>query len=382
MFRLSNLIASVVEDRAERNLDGCIAIWNFTNRCNLSCHHCYSYADPNQEDFLTTDFILGAIPELKKGGVKFVIFSGGEPLIRRDIFDIAQAMREAGIVTYLSTNGLYIGDKNADAIIEHFNYIGISIDGIESVHDRFRGMEGAYRKSLAAIDTIQKHGGNAGIRFTITEETKENLYDIFALAERIGVDKLYISHLVYSGRGLENLKIDIDKTERRKFVEYIIDKAFQYYDEGRGIDIVTGNMEMDAILFLDKFSKRYPHLKEEMIARLRRWGGNSAGRKLVNIDWMGRVKPDPFFPYYLGNMTERPFSEIWNDATNEMLVKLREHPRKIGGYCHDCGVIDICNGGSRSRAWAIHGDLWAEDPSCYLDAQEKSIIKSSKGTNG
>ena len=370
MFRLSNLIASVTAGKPERSLDGSIAIWNFTNRCNLACRHCYSYADPNSEDFLSTDFILSAIPELRKAGIRFVIFSGGEPLIRKDIFEIAEAMRQAGIITYLSTNGLYIHEKNVDRIIETFNYIGISIDGIEEVHDEFRGLEGAYRRSLDAIALIQRHGGNAGIRFTITEETKGSFYDIFDLAERIGVDKIYISHLVYSGRGLENLKIDISKEERRNFVEFIIDKAFEYHDEGRGIDIVTGNMEMDAILFLEKFAERYPDLKEEMRRRLLAWGGNSAGRKLVNIDWQGNVKPDPFFPFIIGNMTEKPFSEIWLDEGNEMLAGLREHPRRLSGKCADCGVIDICNGGSRSRAWAIHGDLWAEDPSCYLSSAE------------
>jgi radical SAM protein with 4Fe4S-binding SPASM domain len=374
MFRLSNLIASVTAGRPERSLDGSIAIWNFTNRCNLACRHCYSYADPNSEDFLTTETILGAIPELVKGGMRFVIFSGGEPLIRRDIFEIAEAMRAAGIVTYLSTNGLYVNDKNVDRIIETFHYIGISIDGIEEVHDAFRGMEGAYRKSLDAIALIQKHGGNAGIRFTITNETKESFYPIFDLAEEIGVDKIYISHLVYSGRGLDNLKIDISKEERRTFVEFIIDKAFRYIEEGRDIDIVTGNMEMDAIVFLERFAEKYPDLKDEMARRLRNWGGNSAGRKLGNIDWMGNVKPDPFFPFTIGNMTERPFSEIWLDGENEMLARLREHPRKLDGICHDCGVIDICNGGSRSRAYAISGDLWAEDPSCYLTEQEREGV--------
>ncbi len=374
MFRLSNLIRSVAEGKPERSLDGSIVIWNLTNRCNLACHHCYSYADPNVEDFLSTEFILDAIPELKKAGIRFVIFSGGEPLIRRDIFTIAEAMRCAGIVTYLSTNGLYISEKNVDRIIDTFNYIGISIDGIESVHDRFRGLEGAYRKSLDAIVLIQRHGGNAGIRFTLTEETKSSFYAMFDLAEAIGVDKLYISHLVYSGRGLDNLKIDISKEERRAFVAFLIDKAFAYIDEGRSIDIVTGNMEMDAVLFLEKFGERHPELKPEMVRRLRRWGGNSAGYKLGNIDWMGRVKPDPFFPLYIGNMTERPFSAIWLDEGNGMLGRLREHPRRLEGACADCGIIDVCNGGSRSRAYAIHGDLWANDPSCYLNFEEKKEL--------
>ncbi|MFK5881295.1 MAG: radical SAM protein [Sulfurospirillum sp.] len=371
MFRLSNLIKSVTNGQKERSLDGSIIIWNFTNRCNLACHHCYSYANPNSEDFLTTEFILDSIKELKKAGIKFVIFSGGEPLIRKDIFKISQAMREAGIITYLSTNGLYIDEKNVDNIIKYFNYIGISIDGIEKIHDEFRGLKGAYKKSLAAISLIQKHGGNAGIRFTITNETKESFYSIFELAEEIGVDKIYISHLVYSGRGLDNLKIDISKEERREFVEFTINKAFEYIKDERNIDVVTGNMEMDAIIFLNIFNKKYPHLKEEMKKRLSNWRGNSAGVKLGNIDWLGRVKPDPFFPYYIGNMSETPFSKIWLNKNNEMLNKLRKYPREISGYCKDCGVLDICNGGSRSRAKAIYDDLWAQDPSCYLNNDEK-----------
>ena len=374
MFRLSNLIASVTAGKPERSLDGAIAIWNFTNRCNLACRHCYSYADPNQEDFLSTDFILAQIPRLKAGGIKFVIFSGGEPLIRKDIFQIAEAMRNEGIVTYLSTNGLYITPKNVDRIIATFNYIGISIDGIEAVHDDFRGLPGAYRKSLDAIALIQKHGGNAGIRFTLTKETEESFYPIFDLAEQIGVDKIYISHLVYSGRGLENLKIDITPEARRKYVNFMIDKAFAYHEAGRGIDIVTGNMEMDAVLFLRRFAERYPQLKEEMARRLKNWGGNSAGRKLVNIDWMGRVKPDPFFPEYIGDMTQKPFDALWLDEENNLLKRLREHPRRLGGKCADCGVVDICNGGSRSRAWAMSGDLWAEDPSCYLTEDERAGV--------
>ena len=373
MFRLSNLIASVVEDKPSRVLNGSIAIWNLTNRCNLTCKHCYSYADPNSEDYLSTDDILSTIPELLKGGIKFVIFSGGEPLIRKDIFEISSAMREAGIITYLSTNGLYINDKNVDDIIKTFNYIGISIDGIEQVHDDFRGMQGAYKKSIEAIKLIQAHGGNAGIRFTLTNDTKDSFYSIFELAENIGVDKIYISHLVYSGRGLENLMMDISHQERREFVNFIINRAFRYYRENRNIDIVTGNMEMDAILFLERFSQLYPDKKDEMIRRLREWGGNSAGRKLVNIDWRGNVKPDPFFPFTIGNIIDTPFSQIWLNQDNEMLTKLREHPRKLGGKCENCGVIDICNGGSRSRAYAISGDLWEEDPSCYLGDYERSI---------
>ncbi len=371
MFRLSNLIKSTLEQTTPtRTLNGSIMIWNFTNRCNLLCHHCYSKADANEKDTLTLEEIQETIPKLKKAGVNFVIFSGGEPLIRKDIFDIAQCMKDNKIMTYLSTNGMYINEKNVDRIIETFNYIGISIDGIEEVHDYFRGQEGSYQKSIDAIKLIQKHGGNAGIRFTITKETEKCFYDMFKLVEELNVNKFYISHLVYSGRGLDNLKIDISKEQRREYVDFIIDKAFEYYHSGKNIDLVTGNMEMDAIMLLNKFRKDYPEFSDSLKQKLQSWGGNSAGNRLGNMDWAGNVKPDPFFPQVIGNYLENDFDKVWCDENNELLGNLRQFPRNISGKCANCDYINICNGGSRSRAYAISGDLWAEDPSCYLTDNE------------
>ncbi|OQX73493.1 MAG: radical SAM/SPASM domain-containing protein [Campylobacteraceae bacterium 4484_4] len=371
MFRLSNLISSVVEEKPARVLNGSIAIWNFTNRCNLSCMHCYSKADLDAVDTLTTETIMETLPKLKENGVKFIIFSGGEPLTRKDIYDIAERCRELGIITYLSTNGLYVGPRNAQKILETFNYVGISIDGDEARHDRFRGLKGSFRQSMEAVRLLNSfHSTKVGIRFTITKETYEDLPFIFELAERENIPKVYISHLVYSGRGLENLEMDLTKTQRREAVEFILDKAFEYYETGRDIEIVTGNMEQDAILFLEKFAEKYPRLKEAMEQRLKEWGGNSAGRKLLNIDSEGNVKPDPFFPKIIGNILRQDFSDIWTKNPDSLLQKLRRHPRQIGGKCSECNWIEICNGGSRSRAYAIYGDMWAEDPSCYLTENE------------
>ena len=370
MFRLSNLIKSTLENKKERLLNRSIMIWNFTNRCNLFFHHCYSKADPNNEDTLSFEQIKKTISSMAKAEVKFVIFSGGEPLIRKDIFDIAEEMKKAKIMTYLSTNGMYINEKNAKQIVKTFNYIGISIDGIEEIHDYFRGQKGSYQKAIEGIKLIQANGGNAGIRFTLTQETKDSFYKMFDLVEELGANKLYISHLVYSGRGLDNLKIDISKEERRKYVEFIIDKAFEYYKTGKNIDLVTGNMEMDSILLLKRFEKEYPDFVESLTKKLKAWGGNSAGNRLGNMDWEGNVKPDPFFPEYIGNYLRTPFEDIWTTKNNNIINKLREEPRDISGKCSKCKYINICNGGSRSRAYAIYNDLWAEDPSCYLTKEE------------
>ena len=373
MFRLSNLIKSTLENKTARELNGSIIIWNFTNRCNLLCHHCYSKADANGTDSLSLDQIKETVPKMKSAGVKFVIFSGGEPLIRKDIFDIAQVMKDHGIMTYLSTNGMYISEKNAQQIVDTFNYIGVSIDGTEEVHDYFRAQKGSYKKAIEGIKHIQNAGGNAGIRFTLTKETKDSFYAMFDLVEELGANKLYISHLVYSGRGLDNLKIDITKEERREYVEFIIDKAFEYYKNGKNIDLVTGNMEMDSILLLQRFEKEYPEFVDSLTTKLKAWGGNSAGNRLGNMDWEGNIKPDPFFPLTIGNYLEKPFNEIWLDEADDLLSRLRDKPRKISGKCSNCRYLDICNGGSRSRANAIYDDLWAEDPSCYLSDEEIAI---------
>ncbi len=138
---------------------------------------------------------MDTLPKLKEGGVKFIIFSGGEPLTRRDIFDIAKGARELGIITYLSSNGLYIKSSNAKKILDTFNYVGISIDGTEEIHDRFRGLKGSFRESIKAIELLNSFGSNKiGIRFTLTKETYSSLKFIFELAERQNIPKIYISH--------------------------------------------------------------------------------------------------------------------------------------------------------------------------------------------
>lgn len=369
MFRLSNLIASVVEDKPERSLNGSIAIWNFTNRCNLSCLHCYSKSTLDEVDTLTTEQIKKTILEMKESGIKFIIFSGGEPLTRKDLFEIADFCKANGVITYLSSNGLYFTKSNVQKIVDTFNYIGISVDGDEATHDYFRGLKGAFKETIKAVLLANETGAKVGIRFTMTQDTIGSLEYIFDLVEKHNIPKIYISHLVYSGRGLDNLKMDLSKEQRRVAVEFILEKAFEYYKNGREIEIVTGNMEQDAVLFLNRFAKEYPMLKEKMRERLATWGGNSAGRKLLNINSEGDVRPDPFFPLTIGNIREKDFDEIWQGG--ELLNQLRVHPRKISGICDGCEQIDICNGGSRARAYAITGDLWSEDPSCYLTQEER-----------
>ncbi|MDO9207784.1 MAG: radical SAM protein [Sulfuricurvum sp.] len=366
MLRISNLIRASIEGGRERVLEGAIAIWNLTNRCNLSCMHCYSKATLDSVDALSTEEIFATMENMVQSGIKFIIFSGGEPLTRHDIFEIAARARELGIITYLSTNGLYVHKSNVEKIVAAFDYIGVSIDGSEKTHDHFRGLKGSFKLSMEAIKLLVAHSDRVGIRFTLTTQTLDDLPFIFDLAETYHIPKVYISHLVYSGRGLENREMDLSVKQRIEAVKFVLSKAFEYYETGQNIEVVTGNMEMDAIALFEEFSRRYPDHSSLMQDRLLKWGGNSAGRKLVNIDSRGNVKPDPFFPLTLGSIKEKSFGDIWNDSENTVLTALRTHPRILEGECHECEYLSICNGGSRARAYAVHGTLTGDDPSCYL----------------
>ena len=370
MFRLSNLIKATFASEELRTLNGNIAIWNLTNRCNLHCLHCYSKASLDSDDLLNTQKIFSILDDFADNKIKFVIFSGGEPLVRKDIFEIAKYAKQKGIVTYLSSNGLYINKSNAKDIVENFNYIGVSIDGDEESHDYFRGLKGSFKKSIEGMKYIQEAGGKVGIRFTMTKTNIQSLPFIFALSKKEGFAKIYLSHLVYSGRGAENVEIDLSQQQRKDAVDFIIQKAFEYYKNGDDIEIVTGNMECDAISLLNYFEKNYPQYGDKLLRKLKSWGGNSAGNKLFNLDSFGNVKPDPFFPKVLGNIFQNPFGEIWNNTQNELLNALKKSPRILEGKCSNCKYLEICNGGSRSRAFAVSGNLWAEDPSCYLSNEE------------
>lgn len=362
MLRITEYIRDVVQQKESRSLPGSILIWNLTDRCNLRCRHCYASASNRRDGELQSEDFKKLIPQLREGGVSFAILSGGEPLMKEELFDVAREMKENGIGTYLSSNGTMINEDNIQMIKDHFDYVGISIDGKPHVHDRFRLKKGAFDLSLGAMRLSLSRGIKTGIRFTVTPHTYGSLPFIFELAEKEGIPKIYISHLVYSGRGGE--LTDISREEYRKVVDYIMGKAFEYVENDSPVDVVTGNNDADAIVLLREFSKRYPGLAGSLLEKLKSWGGNQAGVRLVNITYSGDVKPDPFFSQSLGNVVESAFSDIW--SSNGLLSELREKPRRLKGKCGECSSIEICNGNSRVRAYASSGDYMEEDPACYI----------------
>lgn len=376
MFRLSHHMRQLVAPtpvRARRGPVKPVVIWNLTRRCNLRCRHCYtSSADVEFPGELTHAQAMGVLEDLGAFAIPALILSGGEPLARRDFFDIAARARELGMFLALSTNGTGVIGETADRVAAlGFDYVGISLDGIGDTNDWFRGQRGAYQAALAGVRACKARGVKVGLRFTITADNAHQLPELLALCDREGVDKFYLSHLVYAGRGDKHRGEDTDWTLSRRAMDLLIDRAWVAVAEDMPLEIVTGNNDADAVYFLRWAERRFAAAKvAHLRAHLEAWGGNSSGVGVANIDPQGRVHPDTYWSdYTIGNVKQTPFSALWT-GDDPMLAQLRRRPRPLKGRCGACAFKAVCGGNTRIRALQLTGDPWAEDPACYLDDRE------------
>ncbi len=360
---------------------GPVVIWNLIRRCNLTCVHCYSIsADVDFAGELDTAEVFAVMDELKRFRVPVLILSGGEPLLRPDLFEIAERSRAMGFYTGLSTNGTLIDAPMADRIAATgFDYVGISLDGLGATHDKFRRKEGAFDASLAALRLCRDRGVKVGVRFTIAQENAADLPGLLALVEEEGIDKFYLSHLNYAGRGNKNRGSDAHFQTTRRAMDLVFDTAWGFQERGLVREFVTGNNDADGPYFLSWVQARFPGRAAHIRAKLAEWGGNSSGVNVANIDNLGNVHPDTmWWDYNLGNVRERPFSQIWTDTSDPVMAGLKASPRSIKGRCAGCMHFDLCNGSSRVRARSLTGDAWEEDPGCYLDDAEIGVVSEGR----
>ncbi|MBL8503804.1 MAG: heme d1 biosynthesis radical SAM protein NirJ [Rhodocyclaceae bacterium] len=376
MFRISQYMEEIAHPTPpgpKRNPPGPVVIWNLIRRCNLTCKHCYSIsADKDFPGELSTAEIYGVMDDLKRFRVPVLILSGGEPLLRPDIFDIASRAKGLGFYVGLSSNGTLIDESNIRRIAEtDFNYVGISLDGIRETHDKFRRMQGAFEKSLHGIRLCRDLGLKIGVRFTMTQDNAHDLPGLLKLVEDEGIDRFYFSHLTYAGRGNKNRKDDAHHQMTRLAMDLLFDTCWEYQQRGLNKEFTTGNNDADGVYFLHWVEKHFPDRTAHLRAKLAQWGGNSSGVNVANIDNLGNVHPDTMWWHHtLGNVRERPFSEIWMDTSDPIMAGLKAKPRKVGGRCGVCVHFDICDGNTRVRAQQLTGDPWAEDPGCYLTDEE------------
>lgn len=350
-----------------------VVVWNTTRACNLHCVHCYAdaRARPSPGE-LTTAEGRKLLEDLAAFGVPVVLFSGGEPLLRPDLFELAAHARALGLRTVLSTNGTRIDRAAAERIrAVGFSYVGISLDGLEATHDRFRGLAGSFQAALEGIRQCKAVGQRVGLRLTLTRRNLAELDRICDLIEQEGIDRACFYHLVFSGRGGRLRSDALSPAETRAAVDLIIRRAEDWHRRGLEKDILTVDNHCDGVYIYLRLLQRDPGRAAEVLELLRYNGGNSSGIGIACVDYLGNVHPDQFWWHYsLGNVRERPFGEIWSDLSDPVLRGLRNRQPLLTGRCGQCRWLEICNGNFRVRAEAVHGDIWASDPACYLTDDE------------
>ncbi|MDV4146099.1 heme d1 biosynthesis radical SAM protein NirJ [Shimia sp. FJ5] len=359
-----------------------VVIWNLTRRCNLRCRHCYtSSADVTFPGELNREQALAVVDDLHAFQIPALILSGGEPLSSPFFFDVAERAKSLGFRHLaLSSNGTKIVGDTARRVADlGFDYVGISLDGIGDMNDWFRGKEGAFDEALAGVREAKKRGIKVGLRFTITEDNAHMLQDMLDLCDSEGVDKFYLSHLVYAGRGDKHRGDDTERARTRHAMELLIDRAWVAVAEDEPLEIVTGNNDADAVYFMKWVRRNFDEARADHVeSHLKAWGGNSSGLGVANIAPLGTVHPDTYWSdYTIGDVKSRPFSDIWT-GDDKMLATLRQRPRPLKGRCGACAFKDVCGGNTRIRALQITGDPWAEDPACYLSNAEIGIDESDR----
>jgi heme d1 biosynthesis radical SAM protein NirJ len=377
MLRVSRFMQEIVQPTAlapRRDPPGPVVIWNLVRRCNLTCMHCYSIStDIDFPGELSTEEVFRVMEDLKAARVPALILSGGEPLLRKNLFEIAALSKALGFYTGLSTNGTLIDSPLADRIAATgFDYVGISLDGLQPTHDRFRRKAGAFDQALNGIRRCRDRGVKVGMRFTVTQDNAAELPALLDLAEQEGIHKFYLSHLNYAGRGNINRRHDAALRTSREAMDVVFERALGHARRGEAREFVTGNNDADGVYLLHWSRRHVPGLDEiHLRKKLVEWGGNSSGVNVANIDNLGNVHPDTmWWDCTLGNVRSRAFSSIWTDTRHPVMAGLKEHPRRIKGRCGTCAYFDICGGNTRVRAMKVSGDPWAEDPGCYLADEE------------
>lgn len=352
---------------------GPVVAWNMTRTCNLRCLHCYAAAGNRPAaNELTTQEAKELLADLAAFRVPALLFSGGEPLLRPDFFALAAYAVSLDLHLTLSTNGTLITRELARRIKDTgVSYVGVSLDGIGDNNDTFRGRRGAFEAALQGIRNCLAVGQKVGLRFTINRYNFDDLESVFDLAAREGIPRVCVYHLAYAGRGNAITDRDITNEERRRVMDLIIAKTLDFCRQGKNVEVLTVNNHADAGYLYLRLTRDDPGRAAAAYRLLRANGGNRSGVAIAAIDWEGNVHPDQFtFQHTFGNIRERKFSEIWRDTSHPLLAGLRNRRGLLKGRCTSCRFLEICNGNSRGRAEAVHGDYWAPDPACYLSDEE------------
>lgn len=361
---------------------GPVVVWNSTRTCNLKCRHCYMSSDAKKyQNELTTAEAKQFIDDLADFNVPVLLFSGGEPLIRPDFFELADYAAKKGVRPTLSTNGTLITPEVARKIKDiGVGYVGISLDGLREVNDKFRGKAGAFEAAMNGIKNCVAVDQRVGLRFTINHHNIQELENIFDFIEEENINRVCFYHLVYSGRGNQMMDEDVAAEESRRAMDIIIRRTRDFEERGLKKEILTVDNHCDGVYM---YLKALQEGKDELAQQIKKYiamnGGNRSGMAFAEVDPLGYVHPDQFTQHHtFGNVRERKFGDIWQDTTNPIMAGLKDRKPLLKGRCSKCKFLDNCNGNFRTRAEARTGDFWESDPSCYLTDEEIGITGAEK----
>ncbi len=352
-----------------------IVVWNITRTCNLKCIHCYTNSENKKyNNELSTKEGKLLIDNLADFKIPSLLFSGGEPFMRPDLFELIEYAAKKNIRPVISTNGTLIDKTTAQKIKDTgVTYVGISLDGIEETNDKFRGHIGAFKKTMSGFDNLRAIDQRVGLRLTLTKHNYLDLNNIFNFIDSEKINRACFYHLVYSGRGENISKDDLSHEETRDAMDIILKRTKQFKDENKDVNILTVDNHVDGVyLYLNLKQQNDPRAEE--VYKMLQWNGGGAystGVGIGNIDSEGYVHPDQFWQdYSFGNIRERNFSDIWMDESDSLMHGLKHKADYITGKCKDCKYKSLCNGAMRVRAFRMYNDPWAPDPQCYLTAEE------------
>ncbi len=354
-----------------------VVVWNCTRRCNLKCIHCYSHSDNKEYDGqMTTEQGMALLEDLAEFGAPVILFSGGEPLIRKDLFELASKAVSLGMRAVISTNGTLITPEIAGRLREvGLSYVGVSIDGLREVNDKFRGHPGAFEAAMAGIRNCRKAGIKVGLRCTVTKHNADQVPGIFKLLRDEDIPRVCFYHLAYAGRGADLQKEDLSHQQTRDLIDLIIDSTAKLHADGLAKEVLTVDNHADGpYLYLRMLREKSPNAAN-VLKLMRMNGGNSSGSGIGCVSWDGSVHADQFWRHLsFGNVNERKFSEIWTDMSNPIMASLKDKRPHVKGRCKQCSFLNMCGGNLRVRGEAVTGDMWACDPACYLTDEEISTV--------
>ncbi len=342
-------------------------VWNFTYRCNLKCRHCYENAGVLRGEKpreLTKEEKFRALENLAESHIPTLFFSGGEPLIHPDFWDLAHKAKEYGFYISIATNGTLIDEEMAKKIKDlGVGYVAISLDAASpELHDNFRGVKGMWERAVRGIQNLVKEGVTTCIAYTLTRVNKDELPKLLKLREELGAYKVLVYNFVPVGRG--DIADDLSPLEREEAYRIMLKEL-----KNEHLTVATTAPQFGR--FCKQNGSKFVSIShygcarsEELGAIVDVIGGCGAGRAYAVIQPDGRITPCVYMPQLtIGHILESSFQQIWDESP--VLNMLRDRS-DLKGHCGECEYNAIC-GGCRARAYAYFGDLKAPDPGCIYN---------------